>query len=119
MKTLAKIAIILAVFLAIFFTMKDSSRIKNLHQLHSRLTVGDSIAGRVNKLHVEKGATFITIGRESYFIHTAANYLYPEIHFSKIVTIGDSVIKQSGNDTIFLNKNNRKFIFVNDKRINK
>jgi len=118
MRLLIGILLFIVITLAIL-TMKDSSRIKNLHKLHPRLTVGDSIAGRVNKLHVEKGATFITIGRESYFIHTAANYLYLENHFSKIVTIGDSVIKQSGNDTIFLYKNNRKFIFVNDKRINR
>ncbi|MDE5418453.1 hypothetical protein L3049_10575 [Labilibaculum sp. DW002] len=119
MKTLIKITIILAVLLAIFFTMKDSRRIKNLHTLYPRLTLNDSLKGRVDKLHIEKGAIFVSIEGKCYFIHTAANYLYPQIHLHKTLAIGDSIIKHSGNDSIFLYKENIEFIFVNDKRINR
>jgi len=119
MKTLVKITLILAILLAIFFSMKDSKRIKNLHQLYPRLTIKDSLKGRVDKLYIEKGATFISIEGQCYFVHTAANYLYPQIHLNKIVAIGDSVVKYSGNDSILLYKENREYIFINDKRINR
>jgi len=111
--------VVVVVFIAIFFTLNDSSEIKELHSNHSQLNIGDSLKGKVVSQTSLKGALFLTVGNKMSFIHTAANYKYAKIHLYKIIEIGDSVIKHPGSDTIFLYKSNLKYYFINNKRINK
>lgn len=119
MKILAGIILIIVIVMAVVFTVKDSNRIKSLHESHSGLTTKDYFKGKVDSLTIIKGATFLTVENKKYFIHTASNYEYSQIHLSKILTLGDSIVKQFGSDTIFIYKKEKIYMFINNKRINR
>lgn len=122
MKTMKILGIVVAVILmisfAIYFTLKDSKRIKKLHLEYENVNYTDNIKGKVDGIYVEKGACFVSIGSQKIFLKVSGNYLYPEIYLDQILTIGDSIIKEQGSDTIRILKKNSEYQFVIGKIIN-
>lgn len=112
-------SIVLIIAFAVYFTTKDSKNIKSLHIEYKSTNSADEFNGKVQKLYTEKGACFVTIDSKKVFLKTSANYLYPEIYLDHIISVGDSIVKQSGSDTIIVHKENLEYHFVLGKFINK
>lgn len=113
------VAVILMISLATYFTLKDSERIKKLHLEYEKVSLKDNFKGRVDGLYVEKGACFVSIDSKKIFLKVSGNYLYQEIYLDQILSIGDSIIKEQGADTIKIIKKNSEYQFVIGKIINK
>jgi len=113
------VAVILMISLATYFTLMDSKRIKKLHLEYENVNYNDDFKGKVDGLYVEKGACFVSIGSKKIFLKESINYLYQEIYLDKILSIGDSIIKEQRSDTIKIIKKNSEYQFVIGKIINK
>jgi len=113
------VAIILIASLAIYFTKYDSKRISELHNSYEPINYQESLVGIVSDLYVEKGACFVTIDYKKVFIKTSGNYLYHEVFLDRILSKGDTVIKESGSDTLKVIKKKSEYKFVIGKIINK
>ncbi|WP_321299029.1 hypothetical protein [Marinifilum fragile] len=112
MKLLGFIVIFLILSVAIFFTVHDSSRIKKLHDTHHKLTLKDSICGRITNLYIEKGVSFITVDDKNIFFKTSSNRSNSSIYFTELIELGDSLVKKSGSDAILVYKNDKYYSFV-------
>lgn len=112
-------SIVLMLALATFFTIKDSKRTNRLHKEYKNFSNVDEYSGKVKELYIEKGACFATVGSKKLFLKVSANYLYPEVYLSHVISVGDSIVKQSGSDTIRVHKENMEYYFILGKFINK
>ncbi len=112
-------AIVLIISLAAYFTIKDSNKINKLHKEYTNVSTEDEFSGKISNLYVDKGACFVTIESKKIFLKTSGNYLYPKIYLDRILSVGDSVVKKSGSDTIKVFKENSEYYFVTGRFINK
>lgn len=110
---------ILIIVVAVYFTVKDSKRINKLHVEYKSVSSADELNGKIQNLYTEKGACFVTLDSKKVFLKTSANYLYPEVYLGRILSVGDSIVKQSGSDTLIVYKENMEYYFVLGKFINK
>jgi len=113
------IAIILIVSLAIYFTKYDTKRIQELHNNYKPVNYQESLVGKVNDLYVEKGACFVIIDQKKVFIKTSGNYSYHEVFLDRILSKGDTIIKESESDTLKVLKKKSEYKFVIGKIINR
>lgn len=113
------ITIILIISLAVYFTTKDSTRIKRLHTEFKSVDFESELYGKITDLKTDKGACFVTLETGKIFLKTSANYLYPEIYLDHILAAGDIIEKKSDSDTIFIYKDDAKYYFILGEFINK
>jgi len=70
------------------------------------------LKGQIIKIKNSHGSCYVELNnKRKVFIPQSKNYKYSPPGFSDIAFIGDSLIKDVNNDTLYLIKNKRKFIF--------
>lgn len=90
----------------------------NLHEEYELLSTNDSIVGTVQNMKKYKGTSFIVINDRKIIIGASSNEIYSTQNINDLMQIGDSIMKNSNSDTIYLYHKNRNYYFVHDKVIN-
>ncbi len=113
-------SVIFIIALAVYFTVEDSQRIKKLHIEYKSVSSADELNGKVQNLYTEKGACFVTLlGEKKISIAPSGNYAYKEVYLSRVISIGDKIIKEQESDTLIVFKKESEYKFVIGKIINK
>ncbi|MDD3787891.1 MAG: hypothetical protein PHO94_04250 [Petrimonas sp.] len=77
------------------------------------------IQGVILKLFNEHGHSFIVLtNNKKILIPISSNFMYDPDGFVSIALTGDSIIKQANNDTIYIVKDNKKYLFELGTAIN-
>ena len=122
MKTyLVIFTIIMILFLAVFFTVYDSNKISKLHEEYKKPETRDFIQGVITDLYTEKGAAFVTIDSlYNIFLTTSRNEAYTgkNIYLYQMLSIGDTLVKEKGTNSLIIRKNEGIYYYVIGKSIN-
>jgi hypothetical protein len=111
--------IIFVLSLAVFFTVHDSKRIRQLHADFHALKNQESVSGYIEEVYTEKGACFITLDTGTKIsVPTSRNYKTKSVYLDRSLNIGDSLYKHKDSDTLFLNKGGIIEFFVIGEFIN-
>jgi hypothetical protein len=80
---------------------------------------GDSLGNKIAESFIERGWVYITLhdGRK-VAIGVSRNGLYEKSFIGDFLQTGDSLIKESGSDTIYVGRENKKYYFVVGKIVN-
>lgn len=113
------IFIIMIIICAVASTVYNHKRIVKLHIVYKELKYRDSINGKIKDKYTEKGAGFFSIKERKFSLPTSANYLYDKKYLDDLLSVGDSIIKHSHSDTIFIIKEQKMYFFILGKFINK
>lgn len=97
----------------------DYRHLQNLHGDYNIIRKEDTIAGIIKDIRSYKGTNFVIISDSKYIIGASLNKNYRTPNINDIMSVGDSIIKQSNNDTIYLFHQNNRYYFFEDKIINK
>lgn len=112
MKTLGiLLAAALIIGLSIYFTKKDSRRIKQLHEEFKAVQIEHEINSRITRLYTEKGACFVTLGSNKYFFSAFPSGSYEERYLTRVLEVGDSITKRIDSDTLKIYKANKEYSF--------
>ena len=114
------LTIILIISLAIFFTIHDHKKIKQLHQDYKKVDFNNPFIGVISDTYITKGASFLTfITGEKIFLPVSVNYLYEPSYLDDNLQIGDTLFKNRKSDTIFIKNHPKDIYFVLGDFINK
>ena len=105
--------------LGIFITFYNHDRLEKFHKEYRTLTINDEIEGRITALHIEKGASFITLNDSiKLFVKSSINYLYEEKYLSELLNVDDILIKKRNSDSLFIVKKYELYFFILSSTIN-
>ncbi|WP_120275738.1 hypothetical protein [Mangrovibacterium diazotrophicum] len=110
--------VIMAISFAVFLTVQDHSKTKRLHSEFKEVYTKDEFKGIITDLYTDRGACFVTSGSKKIFLHNSANSLYRQRFLQDNLSIGDSIVKKSWTDSLFIFRGNSKYYFVLGKLIN-
>lgn len=105
------ITIVGLLFLYIFIRL-EKSNIISLNQKHKVIEIEDEISGRITSLRKRNGICFISTNSGHYTIMPSENNNYKKEFIDEHLSIGDSIIKQSGSDTIKIYDGKRYYTFI-------
>ena len=115
-KILKKIGIVFLVitviFLAVFFTVRDHSRINKLYSEFKEVYAKDEFKGVITDLYIERGACFVTLGSTKVLLHNSGNSLYSPRSLQDNLLIGDLLIKKAESDSLFIIRGSSKYYFI-------
>ena len=96
--------------LVIFISVLTIEQHKN--KIHKLIGNKSSLKGQIHRIKPSHGASYIELnsGRK-VLIPQLNNYKYSPSGFCRLASVGDSVVKYCDNDTLYLFKNNDKYIF--------
>jgi flagellar biosynthesis component FlhA len=114
--------IIIVASLAIYFTIYDSNKIDKLHNDYNIVTINDEFIGKITDLFTSKGASFVVLSDSMKIrFHTSKNskYLGKKAYLDGVLSIGDTLVKNKGTDTLIVKKQNQKYYYVLGRFINR
>lgn len=92
------------------------TEIKN--KAFSSLSVDNSIYSRIYKCHLSNGITYLVlVNKERYMFAPTYNYKYYPREFSHFVYRYDSIFKRKNSDTIYIFRNDEKYIFLLEQKL--
>ena len=97
----------------------QSTYYKGLSDKYPRITTSDSIGDKVVNLKKEKGVCFIQVKNKMFRISSSQNYDYESEYIVNNIFVGDSIVKRSGSDTIYIYGMEGVKYFVHQKVINR
>jgi hypothetical protein len=109
------LVIVFILSLAIFFTIKDSSRNARFRDEYKNVTKADSFFGNITEMHTNKGISYVTINsKEKYLLDISRNENYHDInvYLSKMLAIGDSLVKKNESDSLIIYKGGEIYYFL-------
>jgi hypothetical protein len=100
------ITFIIVLFISVLAIEQHKNKIYELIERKS------SLEGQIHRIKPSHGASYIELnsGRK-VLIPQLNNYKYSPSGFCRLASVGDSVVKYFDNDTLYLFKNNDKYIF--------
>ena len=79
----------------------------------------ESYHGNIIDLETNRGFIYMTFeGGDKFYVIDSKNNLYSPKHFYGFVQLGDSIVKPASTDSLYIFRNNEKYIFVIGKSIN-
>ena len=108
--------------MAVFFTVYDSNDINKLHNEYKEVTTNDEFIGKITSLYTAKGASFVILNDSMKIrFHTSKNSKYSgkNAYLDGVLSIGDTIVKNKGTDTLIVKKQDKEYYFVIGKFINK
>ena len=100
-------------FLSVAITLNyiDSKRIDKLYNEFPKASLNTSFQGKIKELNIERDAIYITLKTRKVLLGPFHNDLYSFRFPEKIISVGDSIVKNSGSDTLYLYHENKKYWF--------
>ncbi len=116
------LAILMVLSLAIFFTKYDSIKNSKLREEYKSVSKTNGFVGKITDLHTKKGISYVTINsNEKVLLDISRNESYSgvNIYLSQMLTIGDSLVKKNGSDSLIVYKSDGEYCFLLGEIINK
>ncbi len=103
--------IFLVLFMAVFFTIMDSRKIKKLHSEYDRLSNKDSLNDVIGDIYKTKGVCFVTFKNGlKKIISPSRNMQYSIVNLDDNLEKEDEIKKNPDSDTIWIVNKNQYFI---------
>ena len=105
--------------LALMLTF-ESKHINSLKREYRDIAIQDTVNGVIHSIKYRKGGVYITLDNSvKVHFYPSRNYLYKNYFLDEFLHKGDSIIKQSANDTLFIYRNGQEYYFVLGEIINR
>lgn len=93
---------------------------KNYYDNYPLLKKDSSYQGVIIEKHYTHGRTFFRLNDSAkHSVPWAYNYEYNEYFNGDFINIGDSIFKPAHTDSLYIFRNEKKYYFVLEKRVNK
>lgn len=119
-----KILLVFFVFLIINFIFifvilkRDNKALEEFRKRYRYIEKADKFNGEVDSVNCFKGASEISLTNgDEFFLSTSRNYDYEIFLMCCFINIGDFLLKESNNDTVFVLKGDSKYYFVHGEFI--
>lgn len=106
------LGIILGILIIPLFFVFHKNHMENLYIKYPKLSELDSFSNRIEKVFIEKGVSFIKCDSISFRLETRRNYNDKDFLILEDLSVGDTITKKAGNDTLFISNNSKQYYYL-------